>query len=73
MVVVSCGAQEILNLLPHEYVDPSRLHELTETSSSKVSPGVFTFMERVQSNTLMYRSLYSDSIVIDMEEAWGVM
>lgn len=33
---VSSGAQEILNLLPHEYVDPSRLHELTGTSSSKV-------------------------------------
>ncbi|KAG0626104.1 hypothetical protein M758_2G102500 [Ceratodon purpureus] len=33
---VSRGAQEILNLLPHEYVDPSRLHELTDRSPSKV-------------------------------------
>ncbi|KAG0626105.1 hypothetical protein M758_2G102500 [Ceratodon purpureus] len=32
---VSRGAQEILNLLPHEYVDPSRLHELTDRSPSK--------------------------------------
>jgi hypothetical protein len=36
MHAVSGGAQEILNLLPHEYVDPSRLHKLTDTSPSKV-------------------------------------
>ena len=36
MHAVSCGAQEILDLLPHEYVDPSRVHELTDTSPSKV-------------------------------------
>lgn len=36
VLAVSNGAQEILNLLPHEYVHPSRLHELTDTSSSKV-------------------------------------
>jgi alpha-aminoadipic semialdehyde synthase len=40
---VSCGAQEILNLLPHEYVDPSRLHEFTETSSSKVPTKAINF------------------------------
>nr|XP_024367705.1 alpha-aminoadipic semialdehyde synthase-like isoform X2 [Physcomitrium patens]XP_024367706.1 alpha-aminoadipic semialdehyde synthase-like isoform X2 [Physcomitrium patens]XP_024367707.1 alpha-aminoadipic semialdehyde synthase-like isoform X2 [Physcomitrium patens]XP_024367708.1 alpha-aminoadipic semialdehyde synthase-like isoform X2 [Physcomitrium patens] len=33
---VSQGAQEILNLLPHEFVHPSKLSELTDTSPSKV-------------------------------------
>lgn len=42
MVAVSSGAQEIFSLLPHEFVEPSKLPDLT---SSQVASNVLLRMQ----------------------------